>query len=216
MLAFADQSASTEEASLFSPKSWRQALETNSDHWSRTRLLKDLMTKTKLDGMERKNVLELLGEPQRSDELMPGSAGARCIDLYKLSQKNDQHFCVEYDNNRIVLSSYLEPTPLDDQKYKTRGKVVSTLSNSRWHRFLSIRGAEEILRLKIEDVKRELGEPSTMVNETSHAGGRQRHWLTYVYKISTERDSALIVIFDRETRQLYDYRLSVWKGSMAN
>jgi len=193
----------------FSPKLWLQAVKAgsnDSNDWSRTGMLKELLSKTKLEGLERRKVIELLGEPQRSDAVMPSNVHRTIVDFYRLSQKNDQHFRVEYDSYHKALSSYFEPTPLVVPKYMAQGKAVTLLSISQLNTFLSRRSEEDVRKMKVEDIERELGQPAKNWKDSSLSGGRQRHWLTYMYFLSPDEREAFIVTFDGDANHVYEYR----------
>jgi hypothetical protein len=222
----------------FSPKQWLQAVKAGSNDWSRTEMLKQCLSETKLEGMDRKQVIELLGQPQRSDAVLPSSAHQTIVDFYRLSQKNKQHFRVEYNSDNKVLSSYFEPTPLVVPRYMgqgkaagpahlvaptsrrhlnmrvqeasrpggAKGKEVTLLPSAKLNHFLSSASEEELRKMTVEDIQHQLGEPIKQWPDSSHSGGRHRHWLTFLYSLSPDQRTAFIVTFDSEANHVYEYR----------
>jgi len=191
----------------FSSGAWRQALRSDAGSWSRVSQLTELKSKTHLEGKDRQQVIELLGQPQRSDEVLPRTAHRSILDFYKLSSTNDQHFCVQYDSQDKVLSSYVEPAPLVVPRYMGHATAAARLAETQLNEFLDSRTDYGMRKLKVKDVERMLGVPSRSWQATARAGGQEREWLTYLYFLSPSGCRACVVTFDGKDRQIYEYRI---------
>jgi hypothetical protein len=199
----------------FSPDLWCKAPGNGSTSWSRVLQLEALQYKSKLQGMERAQVLKLLGEPQRSDEVLPHTSHCIIVDGYSLSSTNDQQFCIEYDNRQRVLSAYVDQTPLRAPRFMGQFKAAANLpeakaailSEAKLNSFLSGTTDEKIRKMGAKEVENCLGAPVKSWREQSLVGGRSWHWLTYMYFLSANAHRAFVVRFNAETNQVYEYRI---------
>jgi hypothetical protein len=199
--------AACAEPMRFSPKAWRDALAPGSKNWSRVRLLCEFAKEDALKGMDRPQVLELLDEPERSDQIFPASSYRMREDIYKLSSRNDRVFHVHYEKHDRVANSFIENREFDPAKGMGQQKGKTILKLPTVIAFLKEHADKNMGKLNQQDVERELGRSHVTFGLPKGQAREYHAWETYLYYLSLDGNQAFIVTFNLETGRVYDYRL---------
>jgi hypothetical protein len=93
-------------------ETWQHAVDPHSPKWSREALLNRMLADTRVEDLDRQQVLALLGPPgYASESYFPGQGLSGRVDAYRLSAKNDRSFRVNYQASGKVARGGIEPGP---------------------------------------------------------------------------------------------------------
>ncbi len=161
----------------FSASAWRQAVNPGSD-WSRVELARDFYKEFKPVGMERKRVIELLGEPTLSTENRPQAKDRTFLDQYMLSAKNKESLRIDYDSSNKVSSAMFEG-PCQTWIFCPAGPVVKPESLNKLL-------ASGLVNGSLKEIERTLGKAHMQSLTKNLVGGQYWANFTYVWRLNAD------------------------------
>lgn len=169
--------AKQESQTKFSTNTWSKAVKPGTD-WSRVELAREFYKQFKPVGMDRKRVLELLGEPTLSTENSPQSKNRTYLDQYILSAKNKESFRFDYDSNNKVTSAVFEG-PCQTWIYCPSGSVVKTETLNKLLSSGQVNGT-------IKQIEAVLGKAHMQSLTKNPVGGQVWANYTFVWRLSPD------------------------------
>jgi hypothetical protein len=164
-------------------------------------------TSTKLLGLSRNEALALLGQPQRCEEIFPFSNHRTQIDDYRINAQSDKHLRITYDKSNNVSATEFEPTPFVIPKFMGEKIGEVSLTDTKLRNFFHIWSEEKVQNMSATKIKEKLGKPNQSWHETTKSGGRDRHFMHYLYYLSNDGRRAFVVMFDQDSNTVYEYRV---------
>jgi hypothetical protein len=161
----------------------------------------------KLVGVSRDKTIKLLGQPQRGEEFFPFSKHRTLVDYYELRAPNNKHLRITYDTDVNVSATEVEPAPLAIPKFMDVKVEKVTLTDAKLHAFLKSVQESGMQTMGTNEISTKLGKPDQAWHETSRAGGRDRHFLNFLYYLTADGQRAFVVMFDEASNSVYEYRL---------
>jgi hypothetical protein len=93
-------------------ETWQRAADPHTPGWSREVLLGTMLKATRVEALDRQQMLAMLGPPGfASESYYPGQGLVARIDHYRLSAKNNRSYRVDYDPSGKVLNNAIEGSP---------------------------------------------------------------------------------------------------------
>jgi len=162
---------------------------------------------SKLLGLSRKKAQELLGQPKRSEEFFPYTHHCSIVDYYEVKAHSDEHLRITYNKDGIVSATEVESSP--HAIPKCMGETVNSISltDTKLRDFLNSMPEDQLRNMRAVQITEKLGKPDRSWHETSRAGGRDWHFLNFLYYLSENGRRAFIVMFDEASSSVYEYRL---------
>lgn len=176
----------------FSTNTWSKAVKSGAD-WSRVELAREFYKEFKPVGMDRKRVLELLGEPTLSTENSPQTKERTHLDHYILSAKNKESFRIDYDANNKVTSAVFEG-PCQTWIYCPTGSVVKTETLNKLISSGQVNGT-------IKQIEAVLGKAHMQSLTKNPVGGQVWANYTFVWRLSPDGRKAFGVYGHKPFRE---------------
>lgn len=173
--------------------------------------LDDKKANTKLEALNRKQVLELLGQPQRSEEIFASSSHSTIVDYYRLISHSDKHLRITYQENKVAASE-VEPTPYVIPKFMGVKGENDTLTETKLRNFFHSVSDEKLHQTSARSLVKRLGKPNRSWFEAMKMGGRMRHFQFLLYYLASDGRRAFVVLFDTDSSELYEYRVQSIAG----
>lgn len=164
----------------FSASAWRQAK--SGAEWTRVELASDFYKEYKPNGMERKKVIELLGEPTVSTEHSPRATNRTTTDMYLLSSKNKESLRINYDSSDKVSGVMFEgpcQTWIDLRPQSVNGPILNA---DTLNKALSGGAAQG----SIGSLEKLLGKPHVQKTTKSLVGGQYWANFNYLWRLSAD------------------------------
>jgi hypothetical protein len=188
--AFAITLGSTRAAQAkFSTQPWQKAVDPKLPNWSREELLKQFLEEYKLEGMERRKVLSLLGEPATSNQQNPNGRFRVTIDTYCLTAKGENSFRLDYDEQDKVRSYFVDAIPCNrcDLFIGTTKAGTQVLERvALQHGLLDKHKAENINQMKIAQIETMIGKLHKSWTAEARVGGRMWVHSYFAWRLSTD------------------------------
>jgi len=173
---------------------------------AQTKIL-EIVQNHQLDGKSRAEVIKLIGQPNRSDEVMPGSSDATILDFYHLNEKPESQLRIDYDAGVKEVGFFIEPK--NDKSLLALSSALasnSVLPKVKLRAFLD-RGPNQIQQMSANQIENSLGHPGRLWLEEVNMGGRTVHWQNYIYLLSNDASRVLWLRIDDSQKHVYDYRI---------
>ncbi len=184
--------AKQESQTKFSTNAWSTAVKPGTD-WSRVELAREFYKDFKPIGMDRKRVLELLGEPTLSTESNPQSKDRTYLDHYILSAKNKESFRIDYGSNNKVTSAVFEG-PCQTWIYCPTGSVVKTETLNKLFSSGQVNGS-------VKQIEAVLGKAHMQSLTKNQVGGQVWANYTFVWRLSPDGRKAFGVYGHKPFRE---------------
>jgi hypothetical protein len=94
------------------------------------------------------------------------------------------------------------------EREREREKVNSiNLTDTKLRNFLNGTPEDKLRNMSADQITEKLGQPDRTWHETSRAGGRDWHFLNFLYYLSKNGQKGFIVMFNESSNSVYEYRL---------
>jgi hypothetical protein len=181
------------------------SIETSAKDASQSHVMQE--DTSKLLGLSRKKAHELLGPPKRSEEFFPYSSHGTIVDYYGVKTASDKHLRITYDRSGVVSATEVESSPNAIPKFMGEKVTTTNLTDIKLRDFLTSLPEDKIHNMSDDQISEKLGKPDRKWHETSRAGGRDWHFLNFMYYLSENGRRAFIVRFNEASNSVYEYRL---------
>ncbi|MDR3616371.1 MAG: hypothetical protein P4L53_22615 [Candidatus Obscuribacterales bacterium] len=161
----------------------------------------------KIVGVSRKKAQELLGQPKRSEEFFPYSHHSIVVDYYDVAANTNEHLRLSFDKNNDVAAADVEQSPYAIPKFMGEKVNSIKLTDTELRIFLHGTQEDKIRNMSADQITEKLGKPDRTWHETSRAGGRDWHFLNFLYYLSKNGRKGFIVMFNEASNSVYEYRL---------